>query len=241
MKRLAFFVLVLPSFVAAACSSSSSSESGGGGADPAGSNVGSSTGGSDGGEPGDAGSDGAPAKDVALDGATPSKDAGALGPQPPAGSTLCGSGTFTQAQALTACQAPSVVLDTMNPTERHCDAVTITGGSWQAWCSTGPVYVWAELEGLETTGAWKACNGTTEMMPSHGWIDLAGGGSGMSARPSLVTFDTSKPADVGFATLGNTASVQSGTANLFFLAGGSLGCSPSGNPVVVSGVQIAFP
>lgn len=240
MKRLALFLLVLSSFVPAACSSSSSA-GGGAGADPAGSDADASGDDRDRRGPDDAGSDGAPAKDAALDSATSPKDAGALGPQPPSGSTPCGSGTFTQAQAFAACQTPSVALDTMNPTERHCDAVTITGGSWQAWCSSGPVYVWAELEGVTSTGAWKPCKGTTEMMPSHGWIEIGGGGSGMTARPSLVTFDTSKPADVAFATLGNTAAVQSGTANLFFLAEGSLACSPAGNPVVVSGVQITFP
>ena len=71
------------------------------------------------------------------------------GPNPPAGDTACGSGTFTQADAHAACV-------NIGFSPKNCDAVTITGGKWQAWCDASmmKVYVWAEFDGaLQTDGS----------------------------------------------------------------------------------------
>lgn len=94
-------------------------------------------------------------KDVSADGAqqvdAPSDvsapDAGPLGPNPPAGTTLCGSGTFTDANAVTTCQQAALLLSVNNA----CGGATMTSGRWEAWCSTANVYMWAEFDGVEVS------------------------------------------------------------------------------------------
>jgi hypothetical protein len=111
------------------------------------------------------------------------EDAGPLAPNPPAGSTLCGSGTFGQSEAVAACQASALG---GFGTTLDCGAVMMTTGTWQAWCTTTEVYMWAEFEGLSTSTA--TCP-TYFLDPQYAYGETGGdtgnaGGNGYVGYPS---------------------------------------------------------
>jgi len=94
-----------------------------------------------------------------LDGSTPpdgsapldaSTDSGVPTSHPPAGSTLCGSGTFDGADARTACQLAPTIPGTL-PYAQSCDSASCTGGRWEIWCpapgSSTYLYFWAHVDG----------------------------------------------------------------------------------------------
>jgi hypothetical protein len=108
--------------------------------------------------------------DGAAGDALSSDDAGnkpGLDPRPPAGFSPCGSGSFTQAEAHTACT-------TFAETPKLCDAVTIGGGTWQSWCepTKTKVYFWAQL-----TGATQPPTGCAPKFRFGGY-NLSPGGAG---------------------------------------------------------------
>jgi hypothetical protein len=158
---------------------------------------------------------------------------------PPPGYTRCGHGSFTQAEAATACAVPSVVLDQVQRVTRSCSSVTLSGGQWEAWCgptaATQPPYVRVEYDGL------LADSGVINELT--GWIDANGGGSGMTLPPGagLTALDTTTPTDVVLQTLGNTQPAATGQANVFLLGYLSSGGGPgAGTQAVISGASVSW-
>lgn len=155
----------------------------------------------------------------------------------------CGHGTFTQADALLACAVPNTYLDSGLPGEqtRRCDGATITGGSWEVWCSSGPLLVKLHLDGLTATGAYGGCGGFTEIKVWSGWSHLNGQGSGMlptTAAP--LGFDVTMPIAIDLATLGNTNNEVAGSGHLFLIGEFPPGCGALRPRAVMSGVAIAW-
>ena len=106
---------------------------------------------------------------------------------PPPGTSLCGQGTFTQAESLAACSsaATAQVCSDYNSfapdgstqpviVPSQCDGATITGGSWQVWCSAAfGVYFYAEWDGPLATGTVGNCtNGGEFLTPTEGWLGV---------------------------------------------------------------------
>lgn len=109
-----------------------------------------------------------------------------LAPHPPAGATKCGSGTITAGSSQTACTEPSFVLDDVplpdGGTEsmpRACDALTVSGGEWQVWCSATEAYVWARIDATNA-GTLQDCHGLSLLMIDEGLYDTgSSGGNGV--------------------------------------------------------------
>jgi hypothetical protein len=257
-----FFALVLP-----ACSGSS------GGDSPATGDAGthSDTANADVGTSFDGGEDTSPAPDGPTEtsadggkedaGAGDTADTGDAGdaPKPPPGATKCGFGTITQADAFKACGDPSMTLDYKSDFDggftkvpRHCDAVTIDSGRWEVWCSPTALYIWAEWDGVRSTGSWSAgCPGDETLAIGMGLWDYGwgSGGGGGSLPPYKVTpaygFSKSTPAKVTLE-LSYTGAVPSGAAHLFVSAyhwatcgGGKVG--PRDEDAVVTAMPLAWP
>jgi hypothetical protein len=172
---------------------------------------------------------------VALDGAT---DAGADGGT----AKRCGHGTFTQAEAIVACEAPNLYLDSGPGAQpRYCDGATISGGSWEVWCSSGPLLVKLHLDGLTATTARSGCMGFTETKVASGWSQLNGSGSGMLPKSGApVAFDVTKPIAIDLATLGNSTSDKTGTGQLYLIGEFPGPCGGQRPRAVMSGVAISW-
>jgi hypothetical protein len=157
---------------------------------------------------------------------------------PPSGYTRCGHGSFTPAEAATACAVPSFVLDQVQMVARSCSSVTLSGGQWEAWCgptaATQPPYVRVEYDGL------LADSGLINEL--SGWIDANGGGSGMTLPPGagLTALDTMTPTDAVLQTLGNTQPAATGQANVFLLGDMSSGGQGAGTQAVISGASVSW-
>src|SRR4051794_13082344 len=98
-------------------------------------------------------------------------DAHADGGSDAATSWRCGHGTFTQADAVTACAAPNNYLDGPGAAARYCDGATISGGSWEVFCSAGPLLVKLHLDGLTGTATHSGCMGFTERKVQSAWSE----------------------------------------------------------------------
>jgi hypothetical protein len=120
------------------------------------------------------------------------------GPSPPAGSTPCGDGTFTQADALSTCSS-KIIGPTGAEYEQHCDAVSIAGGRWEAWCSPTGAYVWTAFDGMQATGSYSLCPGSTSMFLNLAYFEAAVAGQGKGGdliTAATYTIDTAPAADV---------------------------------------------
>jgi hypothetical protein len=152
---------------------------------------------------------------------------------PPGAYMRCGHGSFTQADAKTACAVPSFALDQGQMAVRSCNAVTLSGGVWEVWCgsSSDAPYVRVRYEGVV------AASGSINEV--SGWIDANGGGSGMTGSGLIVI--GSAPTDVVLQTLGNTQPAALGQGNLF-LVGDAPGDGGGGLGVlsVVAGATVSW-
>jgi hypothetical protein len=140
---------------------------------------------------------------------------------PPMGATRCGDGTFTDADSKMVCQMSSFLLDywgmQMTPFPRACDAATITGGSYEVWCTPTQAYVHVRFTGLRATGTL-VCKMTTRLMLGVVYESGGGGGdtgitltSGYGGVPSN-DFDVNSPIDAyGWITV----AVGAKSANLW--------------------------
>ena len=211
------------------------------------------SGASSGGDPGagvDSGGAGADGGDVA-DGGAPGKDGGptdaavdakADGGSDASTSWRCGHGTFTQADAVTACAVPNMYLDNgPGAAVRYCDGARVTGGTWEVWCSAGPLLVTLHVDGLTGTDTHSGCMGFTGRKVQSAWSELNGSGSGMLPKSGApVAFDIAKPINVDLATLGNTQSDKSGSGHLYLLGEFPGPCGNIGPRAVMSGVAISW-
>jgi hypothetical protein len=145
--RSPFLGLLLASVATVtACSSESPAPAGANGderdaaADPK-PDGGSATG-HDGGAPDAATKDASPADGGSDSGVT------ATGSRPPAGSTLCGSGTFTPTDSLSECQGATPYFPAMYNVTKSCggSGFTFSSGLWEAWCTASTVYLFARFE-----------------------------------------------------------------------------------------------
>jgi hypothetical protein len=139
----------------------------------------------------------------------------------------------------------------MPATPRRCDAVTVTGGAWEAWCSAAGAYIWARFDGLTVTGAFAGCMNVSDLNLLQGANHASaangghGGGTSEHGVPSYffsktmsttVVIDAMLPAEYG----------QGGTGHLFLGAGLALTCGgPDGGfapgpETIVSGVSMTW-
>jgi hypothetical protein len=180
-----------------------------------------------------------------------------LTPSPPAGSTECGSGLITQASAMSVCMMPDAVLDSMPlpdggtaMTPRACDAITITSGNWQVWCTSKVAYVWARFDGVKNTGTLHDCHGLSLLNIDEGVFSYGSGG-GNGAEVATFQLDgteisglTTTTAEnmVMETTLDNTMDMGSGAADLFVLGSLEDSCTMSlyGPPTVFTGVAVTW-
>ncbi len=197
--------------------------------------------------------DGAPDA-VATDTASPSDAPDAAdprAPQPPAGARRCGEGTLDATEFSTACMAPSTLVDAVRlpdggtgMTERRCDAASITGGRWEAWCGAAEVYVWARFEGLRATGSYVTCGSVSALSLGIGYGEHSvggGAGGGSTVLPRGVpspSFDTGRSTD---AVMEYTVQTNRAGSGRFFLGANHvvqcMGMTPTGGmgPNVVIG------
>jgi len=160
----------------------------------------------------------------------------------PPGYSLCGNGTFKPSDFIAGCSVASSSID-IQMLDRDCDAATVTGGQWEAWCGTKATdapYVRVEYDGLSATGKYPGCMGFTEMSVVSGWIDANGGGSGMTAPGVPAMFDVGMPVNDALQSLGNTQPATSGTGNVFLIAGLPGACSELGPQAVIGGVAVSW-
>ncbi len=139
----------------------------GGSGGGAGSTSGGGTGGSTGGTGGSAGGGGAAGV------------AGIASPMPKAGTTRCGSGSFTGTEAFAACQAPPQVGSLHPNYPSQCSLASTSGGQWETWCSsTGIAYVWVRFNQLK---AGQSCS----LIPTFGFShqELSYSGTSNSGEP----------------------------------------------------------
>ncbi len=179
----------------------------------------------------DAGPKDASAIDATADGGS---DAGT--------SWRCGHGTFTQTDAATACAVPNMYLDNgPGAAVRYCDGANLTGGTWEVWCSGGPLLVKLHIDGLTGTDTHSGCMGFTGRKVLYAWSQLNGSGSGMLPKSGApVAFDIAKSITVDLATLGNTHSDQSGSGHLYLLGEFPGPCGNIGPRAVMSGVAVSW-
>ncbi len=190
------------------------------------------------GAPGSAGSDSGGAGGGGEGGA-------ALGPNPPAGASLCGDGTFTAADAANTCALVSSGAPP-NDYERHCNAVTMAGGEWQAWCSPAGVYLWARFESVVATGTYELCAGAPGMFSNLGWynVGVAGQSAGGSLSTDVHDIDVSPAVDVevdlfhGDPDFGS----ESGAASIWLVPMLDVACPGGGfgPPFVAAGATLSW-
>ena len=190
---------------------------------------------SSGGPRGDSGA----APDDASSSPDTGKDAGA---DAAASSWRCGHGTFTQADSVAACALPNLYLDSgPGAAPRYCDGATITGGSWEVWCSSGNLLVKLHVDGLTGTSSHAGCAGLTERKVYSAWAQLNGSGSGMMPKAGApLAYDVSKSVAVDLATLGNTAHADTGTGTLFLLSEFPAACAALPARAVMGGVNVSW-
>ena len=154
----------------------------------------------------------------------------------------CGHGSFTQADAVIACAVPNMYLDNgPGAAARACDAATISGGTWEVRCSSGPLLVEVQFECITGTGSQVGCMGSTQQKVVSAWSQLNGSGSGMLPKSgAAVTFDIAKPLTVDLATLGNSTSDKSGAGHVYLIGELPPACGTIGARAVVSGVAVQW-
>ena len=194
--------------------------------------------------------------DAAPPGDGPSGEAAAdpLAPQPPPGSTECGHGTITSGDFAKGCTTPSFVLDDvpqldggLASTPRSCGALTIGGGSWQAWCTPTAAYVWARFDQLTNTGTLVDCHQVSLLWVDEGVYDTgSGGGNGahvatyQNGSEIVGTVPGTPQTGIYDVTLDNTAT--GGSANLFVLGSLEDSCNQGapGPPTVYGGLSVSW-
>ena len=72
----------------------------------------------------------------------------ATGSIPPAGATLCGSGTFVPADSMNVCQMSSPYFPPMYTVTKACGGAgfTFVSGLWEAWCTPSATYLFARFD-----------------------------------------------------------------------------------------------
>lgn len=82
--------------------------------------------------------------------------------------------------------------------EQHCDAVTMSGGHWEVWCSVEGVYLWARFESVSATGSYTLCPNAPGMFANSVWYEagVAGQGTGGTLPIDTYTIDLNPPVDV---------------------------------------------
>ncbi len=195
--------------------------------------------------------------DVGTDALAP--DSG-LEPKPPAGATLCASGTFAQGDAVKTCGEPSSVIDSVigpdgkpKTVERHCDAVTVEGGRWEVWCSPKGIYFWTRIDGLRSTGAWVSCPASPHLelgMGLHDYAHAGGGGGGslpgVIGKPNYFFSKTEATSVVASGTQDGAEVAKAGSLRVFVTAHHSATCSgtmvgPPDPDAVVTAVSMKWP
>jgi hypothetical protein len=159
-------------------------------------------------------------------------DAGSLlTPSPPKGATECGSGTITQASSSTACMMPNWVLDSMPlpdggtaMTPRDCSALTVTSGTWEVWCTSTEVYLWARFNGVNDTGSLVDCHGLSLIEIDEGvYSSGSGGGNGTQVATfeldgtEIAGLTPAMPEDMVITVTLDNPSGTAGSADLFVL------------------------
>lgn len=96
-------------------------------------------------------------------------------PKPPAGSAICGRGSFTQAQARAACAKPSTTLEWSPVKARSCSEVSLSGGSWEAWCRPdGNPYVYVRFDDVKLAASPSSlCKASAKVRLSRVLFDFA--------------------------------------------------------------------
>jgi hypothetical protein len=118
---------------------------------------------------------------------------GAHASNPPPGTSLCGSASFTQAEAAAACAVPAT-FSTLYPDA--CGTFTTSGGRWEAWCApSGLAYFWIELDGAVVDAS--PCAGVGETADRFE-LESNGSGDGPNPFPTVSTNIDSTAADVGY-------------------------------------------
>jgi hypothetical protein len=112
---------------------------------------------------------------------------------PPPGTSLCGSASFTPAEAAAACAAPAT-FSTLYPDT--CGTFTTTGGRWEAWCDpSGLAYFWIELDDAKVDAS--PCAGVGEAQDRFE-LERNGSGDGPAPFPTVSSGIDSSAVDVGY-------------------------------------------
>ena len=99
-----------------------------------------------------------------------------MGPNPPAGATVCGSGTFNGAQALAECKTGVQFFSLLPAVNDACGQALMGSGEWTAWCTADKAYIWTKFHDVEASGT-AACKYWT-LRPLFRSSQPGGGSSG---------------------------------------------------------------
>jgi hypothetical protein len=156
--------------------------------------------------------------------------------------------------------APSLTLDsTVLPdggtgmVPRQCDAATVSGGRWEAWCSPAGVYLWARFEGLQATGSWMTCPGISmlsvgQCLADEGSGEHGGGGSISPRTDPTYFFDRDMHSTaVVMTNMLDASYTAGGSADFFvtayheFLCTGTMPMTGHDADAVIAGVSMLWP
>ncbi len=220
----------------------SGAASGSGGAASGGTAAGGSAGTS--GSSGTAGSGGAAGSSGAAGGSGSGGSAsfnGIEAPQPPAGSSKCGSGTFTAQEATAACQTTPTIGSIHPSFPQQCSLATSNGGLWEAWCdSSGLAYFWVRFNQLAAAATCSLSLDAGFSSAEYTWPGSGSSGELYEAKPAGTASGINGVAqDVGYhfdvVNVGGP-----GSANIWLAASGYCGTAPNTKETKVTFMGLSF-
>lgn len=150
------------------------------------------------------------------------------------------------------CMAPSFALDLVpkadggfGPAPRNCGAFTISGGSWEVWCTATDAYVWARFDQLTNQGTWVDCHNQSLVWIDEGVYE-SGSGGGNGAHVATYMNGTqivgTVPGMPQTAVLDVTLATNGGGAKLFVLGALENTCmmGAPGEPTVLGGLSVTW-
>ena len=162
-------------------------------------------------------------------------------PQPPAGSSKCGSGTFTAQEATAACQA-TPTLGSIHPSfPQQCSLATSNGGLWEAWCdSSGLAYFWVRFNQLAAAATCSLSLDAGFSSAEYTWPGSGSSGELYEAKPAGTASGINSVAqDVGYHfDVSNVGGP--GSANIWLAASGYCGTAPNTKETKATFLGLSF-